>query len=146
MPFSYSRIVRFRDTDAAGVVYFAAILSMCHEAYEASLAAAGIDLKQFFRGAEGYALPIVHTSADFHRPLLCGDAIAIVLTADLLNEGKFETRYQLFAKAGENQDRLLASAIAIHVCIDSRQRVKRALPDTIHRWLQLVQQESNPSA
>ncbi|MBD2021122.1 1,4-dihydroxy-2-naphthoyl-CoA hydrolase, partial [Leptolyngbya sp. FACHB-36] len=45
MPFVYSRTVRFSDTDAAGVVYFASALSICHEAYEASLAAVGVDLR-----------------------------------------------------------------------------------------------------
>jgi hypothetical protein len=40
MPFSYVRTVRLADTDAAGVVYFARTLSICHEAYEAALAAA----------------------------------------------------------------------------------------------------------
>ncbi|MFS8118916.1 MAG: acyl-CoA thioesterase, partial [Microcoleus sp.] len=45
MSFSYTRTVRFQDTDAAGVVYFANVLAMCHEAYEASLAASGINLK-----------------------------------------------------------------------------------------------------
>jgi 1,4-dihydroxy-2-naphthoyl-CoA hydrolase len=48
MFFTYNRTVRFQDTDAAGVVYFANVLSMCHEAYEASLAASGINLKSFF--------------------------------------------------------------------------------------------------
>ena len=48
MPFEYPRTIRFADTDAAGVVYFAQILSICHEAYEASLQASGIELRQFF--------------------------------------------------------------------------------------------------
>ena len=38
MPFSYSRSVRFADTDAAGVVFFANYLALCHEAYEEALA------------------------------------------------------------------------------------------------------------
>ena len=46
--FVYTRSIRFHETDAAGVVYFANVLVLCHEAYEASLAAAGIDLGEFF--------------------------------------------------------------------------------------------------
>ena len=46
MSFAYSRTIHFADTDAAGVVYFARYLSICHEAYEEALAAAGIDMKQ----------------------------------------------------------------------------------------------------
>ena len=48
MSFYYRRIVHFQDTDAAGVVYFVNVLAICHEAYEASLAAFDINLKVFF--------------------------------------------------------------------------------------------------
>ena len=34
MAFAYYYTVRFQDTDAAGVVYFANVLRICHEAYE----------------------------------------------------------------------------------------------------------------
>jgi 1,4-dihydroxy-2-naphthoyl-CoA hydrolase len=69
MPFTYLRTVHFQDTDAAGVVYFANVLAMCHEAYEASLAASGINLKAFFSNPE-VAFPIIHASVDFYRQCL----------------------------------------------------------------------------
>ena len=40
MPFTYERTIRLGDTDAAGIMFFANYLVLCHEAYEASLAAA----------------------------------------------------------------------------------------------------------
>ncbi len=67
MGFIYQRVVRFQDTDAAGVVYFANILAICHEAYEASLADSGINLRLFFGGGN-IAVPITHSSADFFVP------------------------------------------------------------------------------
>ena len=79
MPFTYTRTVRFQDTDAAGVVYFANVLAMCHEAYEASLAASGINLKAFFSNPE-VAFPIIHASVDFYRPMFAGDRLMIHLT------------------------------------------------------------------
>ena len=48
MAFLYTRTIRFHETDAAGVVYFANLLTLCHEAYEAALAEAGLDVKSFF--------------------------------------------------------------------------------------------------
>ena len=63
MLFSYDYTVQFRDTDAARVVYFATILSICHVAYEASLVAAEIELKSFVSNPE-FAIPIAHVSAD----------------------------------------------------------------------------------
>jgi len=77
--FIYHRTVRFQDTDAAGVMYFANGLAIAHEAYEASLQATGIDQKAFFKGVP-VAVPIVHASVDFLRPIAVGDRLEIHLT------------------------------------------------------------------
>ncbi|MEM9980588.1 MAG: acyl-CoA thioesterase, partial [Cyanobacteria bacterium P01_D01_bin.2] len=61
--YTYRRTIRFHETDAAGVVYFANVLTLCHEAYEASLAAAGINVRVFFGGGS-LAVPVVHGSVD----------------------------------------------------------------------------------
>jgi len=47
MAFTYRRTIRFADTDAAGVVFFPNYFSICHEAYEESLAADGIEFQSF---------------------------------------------------------------------------------------------------
>jgi 1,4-dihydroxy-2-naphthoyl-CoA hydrolase len=134
MPFTYNRTVRFQDTDAAGVVYFANILSMCHEAYEASLATSGINLKSFFNNPEA-AIPIVHASVDFLRPMFCGDNLLIHLTPQQLGENKFEIDYQIIAASSSQQQ--LAKAITLHVCIDPRTRTRTQLPEAMMQWLKL---------
>lgn len=128
MPFTHNRIVRFQDTDAAGVVYFANVLSMCHEAYEASLAASGINLKSFFNNPT-VAIPIVHASVDFWRPMFCGDELLIHLTAEHLSEHTFEISYQVVSASPSEQ--VLAKAMTRHVCIHSMTRSKTPLPDAI---------------
>ncbi len=134
MPFTYNRTVRFQDTDAAGVVYFANILSMCHEAYEASLATSGINLKSFFNNPEA-AIPIVHASVDLLRPMFCGDNLLIHLTPQQLGENKFEIDYQIIAASSSQQQ--LAKAITLHVCIDPRTRTRTQLPEAMMQWLKL---------
>jgi 1,4-dihydroxy-2-naphthoyl-CoA hydrolase len=131
MPYSYNRTVRFPDTDAAGVVYFANVLSICHEAYEASLSASGIELKSFFNNSAA-AIPIVHSSVDFFHPMFCGDKLLIHLTPQQLNENKFEIAYQVMAASSEQQ---FAKAITRHVCIDPTTRTKIQLPEPIVQWL-----------
>ncbi len=133
MPFIHNRIVRFQDTDAAGVVYFANVLAMCHEAYEASIVASGIDLKSFFNNPVA-AIPIVHASVDFWRPMFCGDKLLIHLTPQPLGENKFEIAYLITASSGEQQ---LAKAITRHVCINPTTRTKIPLPEAIIQWLKL---------
>ncbi|NET33379.1 MAG: acyl-CoA thioesterase [Cyanothece sp. SIO1E1] len=131
MPFIYKRTVRFQDTDAAGVAYFARVLAMCHEAYEASLSESGINLRGFFSGSSS-ALPIVHADINFYQPLFCGDLLLIQLTAQQLKASEFQNHYQIFAPA----EQLAAKAVTRHVCIDPKQRTRQSLPDEILRWLQ----------
>ncbi|HEY9651529.1 MAG TPA: thioesterase family protein [Coleofasciculaceae cyanobacterium] len=132
MPFTYHRTVRFADTDAAGVVYFANVLSICHEAYEASLGASGINLKLFFNNP-AVAIPIVHATVDFLRPMFCGDELLIHVTPQPLSEHKFEISCEIVAASSPEQ--LLAKAMTRHVCINSRTRSKTPLPDAIVQWL-----------
>lgn len=124
MSFSYEYIIQFRDTDAAGVVYFANIISICHVAYEASLMESGIDLKIFVNNAE-FAVPIIHTSADFFKPLYCGDRVMIELTPRLIDSYKFEIKYQLDS----------ANVMTQHVVINPNTRKRQEIPAILSNWL-----------
>jgi len=142
MPFVYKRTVRFQDTDAAGVVYFANVLAMCHEAYEASLAATEIDLKVFFSNP-AIAIPIVHAEVDFFRPLFCGDQLQIQLTPQLLSAQEFIIHYQIFA--AEMGDRALCKAQTRHVCIDPTARVRQDLSNVMLTWLKQWADAATPA-
>lgn len=132
MPFTYNRTVRFQDTDAAGVVYFANVLSMCHEAYEASLVASGINLQKFFNNPTS-AIPIIHANVDFRRPMYCGDCLLIHLMPQQLDEHKFEIAYQIFAASSSEQQ--LAKAVTRHICIEPMTKTRTQLPEAIIHWL-----------
>ncbi|WP_445176715.1 acyl-CoA thioesterase [Microcoleus sp.] len=133
MPFTYTRTVHFQDTDAAGVVYFANVLAMCHEAYEASLAASGINLKAFFSNPE-VAFPIIHASVDFYRPMFAGDLLMIQLTPKQVTGDEFEIVYQVFL-AGELAGRSAAKALTKHVCIDALSRTRKQLSEDLMQWM-----------
>ncbi len=132
MSFSYEYTVQFRDTDAAGVVYFANIISICHVAYEASLIHAGIDLSAFVNNAE-FAVPIIHVSADFLRPLFCGDRVIVQLHPQSIDSCKFEIKYQLRSSL----DRLTihATALTKHIVIDPQTRKRQQFPEILTNWL-----------
>ena len=129
MAFTYYYTVRFQDTDAAGVVYFANILRICHEAYEVSLAASGINLKSFFTNPS-VAFPIVHANVDFLRPMYCGDNLMISLLAEKIGLDKFEITYEMII-----DEVIVARAITRHVCIDASSKMKQELPDYMNNWL-----------
>ncbi|WP_035992503.1 acyl-CoA thioesterase [Leptolyngbya sp. KIOST-1] len=129
MGYVFEHQVRFHETDGAGVVYFANELVICHSAYEASLAAAGIDLRAFF-GAETLAYPIVHASVDFRRPLHCGDRVAIHLAPTRLDDSSFAIQYQI-----KRQEIVAAQAQTRHVCIAVASRDRCPLPAEMTGWL-----------
>ena len=131
MAFSLTHSIRFHQTDAAGVMYFAEGLVLCHSTYEASLQTAGINLGGFFCVGE-VAYPIVHTAMDYHRPLRCGDQVTVHLTPTRLDRSSFELSYQLY---GPDPLQLAAAAITRHVCIHSQQRRRLALPPELEIWL-----------
>lgn len=136
MSFTYTRTVRFQDTDAAGVVYFANVLAMCHEAYEASLAASGINLKAFLSNPE-VAFPIIHASVDFYRPMFAGDRLMIQLTPTQVAGDEFEIAYQVFS--GEVTGKSAAKALTKHVCIDAVNRNRKQLSEELMQWLRQFQ-------
>ena len=140
------RTVRFGDTDAAGVMHFHQLLRWCHEAYEESLEVFGIAPANVFPmaaaarpaglEAPAVALPIVHCSADFRRPLVCGDPLVIELEPLRLDPGSFEVRYRFRrARAGEEPQEA-ARGLSRHLAIESASRQRCALPEAIGRWLE----------
>lgn len=134
MGFTSQQRIRFEDTDAAGVMYFAQGLALCHRAYEESLLAAGVDLSTFFSPSAALAYPIVHTHMDYRQPLRCGDCVTITLAATRRNESSFDLSYRLQAQT--SPDQLAAEALTRHVCIDAQRRTRQPLPPTMEHWLQ----------
>ncbi|MEB3183837.1 MAG: thioesterase family protein [Cyanobacteriota bacterium] len=138
------RTVRFGDTDAAGVMHFHQLLRWCHEAWEESLERYGVTAAEIFpaaaaSGAGGQgpatspavALPIVHCSADYRRPLRCGDPLTIRLQPLRIDPMSFEVQSR-FSCGGEE----VARGRIRHLAIDAAGRQRRALPEPIQRWLE----------
>jgi len=132
MPFTYARTTHFADTDAAGVVFFANYLAICHEAYEESLLSAGIDLGRFFAD-HGVVVPIAKCEAEYLRPLSCGDKLSVSVKPKALSENSFEIRYEVTRLGAPAK--CAARARTEHICIDSATRARRALPGPLAEWV-----------
>jgi 1,4-dihydroxy-2-naphthoyl-CoA hydrolase len=128
------RTVRFGDTDAAGVMHFHQLLRWCHEAYEESLECFGLAAADVFPRPghlPAVALPIVHCSADFLRPLCVGDPLAIALRPELVDPGCFDVLYT-FTRSGE----AVARGRTRHRALSPEDRRRCPLPEPITRWLE----------
>lgn len=124
--------VRLADTDAAGVVYFAHLLQICHTAYEEVLITQGINLQDYLK-AGTIALPIIHGEIDCLRPIFWGDLILVQLTPQFLSETEFLIKYELSAEKTEKK--ILAQGNTRHVCIDPKTRQRLPLPPEIKKIL-----------
>jgi 1,4-dihydroxy-2-naphthoyl-CoA hydrolase len=133
MPFAYTRTVHFPDTDAAGVVFFARYLSICHEAYEEALAASGVPLGSFFVD-HGVIVPVSKSEATYLRPLVCGDKLRVEVKPALLSENSYALDYVIW-KLG-TADKRAAVVRTEHVCISSKTRERLPLPADIVAWIQ----------
>jgi 1,4-dihydroxy-2-naphthoyl-CoA hydrolase len=77
------------------------------------------------------ALPIVHCSADYRRPLYCGDRLLILLEPRRLDPRSFTVTYR-FQRDGNE----VARGLIHHLAISSASRQRCALPEPIQRWLE----------
>jgi 1,4-dihydroxy-2-naphthoyl-CoA hydrolase len=132
MAFSYPRTVYLTDTDAAGVVYFANVMTMCHEAYEESLGDMKIVLKESLANLS-VAIPIVQAEVSFFRPMGWGDKLLINLTTKQISENEFAIDYLIMPVS--NPDQQLAKAYTRHVCINPQKRTRMQLPQMMIEWL-----------
>lgn len=132
MPFAYSRVIRFADTDAAGVVFFANYLALCHEAYEESLSTRGIELASLFQST-GIAIPIAKSEARYLRPLRPGEKITITVTPRLLAPDSFANDYEIHRTAPVSK--LVAQVRTEHVATSMTRRERAPLPDALRAWV-----------
>ena len=131
------RVVRFGETDAAGVMHFHHLLRWCHEAWEESLEMYGLHLRDVFPNEihrnENFetALPVVNCKADFLLPIVTGDQLDLILFPEKLDMGSFQIHTQ-FQREGKD----VALGLIRHLAINAKTRQRCSLPEGISRWLE----------
>lgn len=136
MVYSHQRTIRLADTDAAGVIYFANLLHICHEAYEACLQEAGLDWQALLKSRR-VALPIVHTEANFRQPIQWGDRLIINLYPHSPKASQIIIHYHVLSQENTTAQPL-ATASTKHLAIDPHQRNTCNLPDIIAKWVAIA--------
>lgn len=121
--FEYRMRVRFSDVDLAGVVYFSRIYEYCHAAFEELLRAAEMPLEGLL-GKVGWGMPLVHTEADYHRPLRLGEVLVIEVTVPEVSERRVTFAFQIKDETGK----VRARAKHVHACVGMEDFRPRAVP------------------
>tara|TARA_Y100001968_G_C19302254_1_gene689731 strand:- start:178 stop:645 length:468 start_codon:yes stop_codon:yes gene_type:complete len=131
------RIVRFGDTDAAGVMHFHQVFRWCHEAWEESLDLYGVGPKKVFPDLYSFnpktfiILPIVHCEADFLAPIQTGDRLSVEISPEKLDLASFkvETKFK-------RDNRAVAIGILVHRSINAETKKNCELPEGVARWIE----------
>ena len=131
---SFDFTLTLRDTDAAGVAFFAAYFSLAHEAYERALAACGAPLHTWL---DELHLPIVHAEADYSAPMRLGDQLTLHVGYAKLGKRSFEIR-TTFTHATPHASQAVASEVdamkegAVQLSEGQAAKVKLATVKTVH--------------
>lgn len=132
--FRYSTCLKLRDTDAAGVAFFASYYAVAHDAYEAFLSENGRPLSSWL---DEVHLPIVHSEADYQAPLRLGDPFVVEVTCLKIGKRSFTLSY-IFCSEGK----VLASLKTVHVAVqfDLNSKTKAvSLPSELIGRLRLIE-------
>ena len=128
--FSVTKQINFFDCDPAGVMFFGNIYKLCHSAYEEFINSLNLDF-DFWTG-NNFAVPILHSEADYLQPLKTGDEITIEMSVLSLKKYMYELYFECKNKNGEVCDRVKT----VHIYIDRETKKKIEVNPNIYAVLQ----------
>jgi YbgC/YbaW family acyl-CoA thioester hydrolase len=130
--YRYETVIRLKDIDAAGLIYFANVFTLAHECYEAFLDG-HISLGRLLEDGE-YMAPIVHAEADIKQPIRLSDTIAIEMDMAKIGNSSYELGYRFVNDKGQ----MAATVTTIHVVLDKQAGEPIKIPERFREVLQQV--------
>lgn len=128
--FQFETHVALYDSDAAGVLFFAAQFRLVHDAYEAFLESKNMGLSKIVREAD-FLLPLVHASTNYKAVLVPGDPIVIKLALKKMGKTSFTVAHEIYKQDGT----LTGHGETVHVCVTKENRRKIPVPAEIKEIL-----------
>jgi acyl-CoA thioester hydrolase/1,4-dihydroxy-2-naphthoyl-CoA hydrolase len=128
--FSKNIKVNFFNADPAGIMFFSNIFIFAHSAYE-SMLESGNFTRDYFNDEE-FGIPIIHSEADFYKPIFPGDEIVAQIDVTEIKESSFELTYTFKNKS---QD-IMAIVKTVHVFISKFSWDKTLMPANLTGLLQ----------
>ena len=128
--------VRYQDTDAAGVVYYANHLAYFEVARVDLLRALGLPIKEVQR--RGVVLPVIEAHCRYLRPALLDDLLDVYLWPTELGHVRFAFSYEI-----RRGDELVATGSTRHAVVEHSSGRAVHVPEWIgelfHRMAELEQ-------
>ncbi len=121
--------INFFDVDPGGILFFGNYFRYAHAAFEKMMEEFNFQ-RDYFQD-EFYAIPIVHTEADYFAPVRFGEKIKIVIKLEAVKNSSFVLNYEFVDKL--NNKRALLKTV--HVMINKSKIEKVNIPDELREKL-----------
>lgn len=132
--FKTERIVEFGMCDSAGILFFANIFNLTHSAYEEFILRS--DLKDNYFESEYFAIPLINTSAEFHKPIRLHEILEVKLRVTNIGDSSFQLLITFTNQKGE----LKATTKTSHVFVSKKEFSKINIPD---EFISLLEENKN---
>jgi acyl-CoA thioester hydrolase len=135
--------VRYADTDAMGVVYYANYLAYFEVGRVEFLRAASADYRRM--EDDGLVAAVTRADIQYHAPARFDDLLAVHTRLATLGRAVFRFEYEI---RRQTDSRLLASGYTEHACLDRSTLRPCRLPADMRRAIQCFQAglQSGPSS
>lgn len=123
-PFLFPYTISLHDSDAAGIIFSANLIRICHESYEAMMAELGFSIGYLLKHRP-FGVPLVHIDGDFMMPSRVGDHITIEVRVAELGKSSYRMEYLLRTPDGTP----CARAATVHVVVETKNYEPIPIPE-----------------
>jgi acyl-CoA thioesterase FadM len=134
--YSKEIVIRFRESDPAGIMWFGHILEYCHDTFEDFIVNCGISWQDWFSQSP-YLVPIRHVAVDFLSPFLAGQKYQVIAGVKSFSKSSFTMQYEF---KGLNTTH--AQVTMVHTFLDQKTKQKISIPQEIQSKLEKFVWES----
>ena len=131
-PHYIDRVVRFADTDAAGIMYFPNYAMFFDEGIIDAIRKTGIKWED--REKHNFLMPVVEQKVNYHKPAAAGDQLRIYTVVEMLKEKAFRSQH-LMTQCIDGSEVVLATGYIVRVVVDFNTFKSKIIPDLFRETL-----------
>lgn len=121
--------IQFHDCDPAGILFYANVYRIAHDAYQ-QLLDDGLSTDYF--NNNGMVFPIVKSTAEYFKPMKSSEVYNIKMMTSQLKDSSFELTYLFYDVDGN----VHAEVKTVHVAVSKQSFQKIKLPADLYELLQ----------
>jgi YbgC/YbaW family acyl-CoA thioester hydrolase len=133
--FTTERIVEFGMCDSAGILFFAKIFELFHSIYEEFVLSSNLDNNYFEN--ETFAIPLISSNADFHKPIAMHEVLQIELSVVAIGDSSFRFKTEFY----NEEHSLKATVNTTHVFVRKDNFNKLSIPEEFRNLLKENERE-----